>query len=163
MNLKYFFLLETLVSFYTSVALLLDKRTDRLVLEEALFVVDEDDIEEKLEELEEGIEFELECATWVCSVGGERPSLRRISSDFSGFCIIGGGFFFKGVTLESFNCLFSVFDFETSSAITDTVELLVWLSLGSSSSLSIAIFSLARISFELTFCSLVSLLLWVAL
>ena len=55
--------METLVSFYTSVALLLDKRTDRLVLEEALFVVDEDDIEEKLEELEEGIEFELERAT----------------------------------------------------------------------------------------------------
>ena len=38
------------------------------------------------------------------SVGGERPSLRSISSDFSGFCIIGGGFFFIGVTLESFDC-----------------------------------------------------------
>jgi hypothetical protein len=35
----------------------------------------------------------LEVGCW--SLGGDRPNLRRISSDFSGFFIKGGGFFFE--------------------------------------------------------------------
>ncbi len=71
---------------------------------EELFVVEEDDIEEIFDEKEFGAcwtEFE---PIWFWSVGGERPSLRSISSDFSGFCIIGGGFFLIGVTFGSFDC-----------------------------------------------------------
>jgi hypothetical protein len=46
--------------FHTSVALLLDKRTDMFVLTDPfVFVVDDDDIEWKLDEFDDGKKFEV--------------------------------------------------------------------------------------------------------